>query len=250
MLNADDIRPDLHVTLPPNMQGRDYLLGDLHGEFDALEEELKKVKFNPKTDRVISVGDLIDRGPNSHACLALVDQPWFFATRGNHEAMLLDAEFEGKVAMWVANGGEWYLELTEAQKEQCVKWALSMPLAITLNLANGGRIGICHAEWPGEDWAFVGEAVRDLFAAQAMLWGRRVISKEAHQQDQSAVLTVHGHTPIDAPKRLGSALFIDTGCVYGGTLTLVSVEQALQIPSEAPKKRSMITRLREFRNRR
>jgi serine/threonine protein phosphatase 1 len=192
---------------------------------------------------------LIDRGPNSHACLALVDHPWFFATRGYHEAMLLEAEFEGKLAMWMANGGEWYMGLSETQKERCVKWALSMPLAITLLLPDGRKIGVCHAEWPESDWAFVGEAVRDMIATQAMLWGRRILSKEKAQTDLTASLTVHGHTPIDAPRRLGTALFIDTGCVYGGTHTLVSVEQALAIPGNTGKKPSMLSRLRGFRNR-
>lgn len=246
-MQSPEMRPPRHLTVPPNMEGRDFLVGDIHGELQAFLEELKRVKFDYRKDRVISVGDLIDRGPDSYKCLKLLYEPWFFATRGNHETMLLDAQFDGAVAMWMQNGGDWFLQLTEEQKDESTKLAQSMPLAITLELRDGRKIGVCHAEWPGEDWGHVEETVFDLYQVQAMLWGRRVLSKGKPQNDQSACLTVHGHTPINAPRKLGSALFIDTGCVYGGTLTLVSIDQALAIPPEA--KPSMFSRLRGLRNR-
>lgn len=240
-------RPKPHQALEANLEGRDFLVGDIHGEFEALKYEMDRVKFDPSRDRLISVGDLIDRGPKSFECLKLLNEPWFYATKGNHETMLLEAQFDGALAMWLQNGGEWFLELTEAQKEECVQLAQSMPVAITLALPDGRWIGVCHAEWPGEDWGDINEMVTDLYQVQAMLWGRRVLSKGKPQADKSACLTVHGHTPINAPRRLGSALFIDTGCVYGGTLTFVSVDQALAIPSET--KPSVLSRLRALRSR-
>ncbi|NVJ96912.1 MAG: metallophosphoesterase [Alphaproteobacteria bacterium] len=247
MQGTPEQRPPRHITIPPNREGRDFLLGDVHGELDAFLAELKRVKFDYRCDRVISVGDLIDRGPKSYECLKLLYEPWFFATRGNHETMLLDAQFEGAVAMWMQNGGDWFLKLTDEQKDECTKLAQSLPLAITLEIPDGRSIGVTHAEWPGEDWGHIDEMVRDLYQVQAMLWGRRVLTKGKPQNDRTAVLTVHGHTPIKAPRKLGSALFIDTGCVYGGTLTLVSTEQALAIPPEV--KPSIFTRLRGLRNR-
>ena len=50
--------------LPENTQGRDFLIGDLHGYYQALMQALEEVAFDPDTDRLISVGDLIDRGPD------------------------------------------------------------------------------------------------------------------------------------------------------------------------------------------
>lgn len=246
-MTSAHVKAPRHIRLPANRAGRDFLLGDVHGEYDAFVKEMVRVKFDPAVDRVISVGDLVDRGPNSYDCMALLHKPWFFATRGNHETMLLDAQFDGAMAMWMANGGEWFLKLSEAQKEECTQLAQQMPIAITLELKDGRTIGVCHAEWPGEDWGYVDESVFDLYQVQAMMWGRKVLTKGKAQQDRTATLTVHGHTPIDAPRKLGSALFIDTGCVYGGTLTLVSVDQALAIPPEV--KPSIFNRLRGFRNR-
>lgn len=78
------------ITLPVNTQGTDYVLGDLHGCYSLLQEALDQVNFDPARDRVFSVGDLVDRGPDSLKCLQLLKQPWFYAVLGNHELMLMD----------------------------------------------------------------------------------------------------------------------------------------------------------------
>ena len=54
-------------------------------------DELKQRHFNPDTDLLIPVGDIIDRGPDSLKCLQLMQENWFYAVRGNHEQMALDA---------------------------------------------------------------------------------------------------------------------------------------------------------------
>jgi serine/threonine protein phosphatase 1 len=41
--------------------GRDFVLGDLHGTTDLLRLLMEHVAFDPKKDRLFSVGDLIDR---------------------------------------------------------------------------------------------------------------------------------------------------------------------------------------------
>lgn len=75
--------------LPRNRLGRDFVVGDLHGRRGVLEARLGAVGFDPRIDRVFSVGDLIDRGPDSLETLALIEEPWFHAVLGNHELMLL-----------------------------------------------------------------------------------------------------------------------------------------------------------------
>lgn len=72
-----------------NAHGRDYIVGDLHGCTNMLLALLDHVQFDPAADRVFSVGDLVDRGPDSEGCLALLEHPWFHAVLGNHDAMLL-----------------------------------------------------------------------------------------------------------------------------------------------------------------
>jgi serine/threonine protein phosphatase 1 len=78
------------LRLPRNTVGRDLVVGDLHGHRSLFESELDRIGFRPGRDRVFSVGDLIDRGPDSLGTLALIEEPWFFAVLGNHELALLN----------------------------------------------------------------------------------------------------------------------------------------------------------------
>lgn len=81
-----------------NDVGRDFVMGDLHGCRAMLDTLLDHVRFDPATDRLFSVGDLVDRGPDSAGCLELLVEPWFFPVLGNHDAMLL--------AYWSPMSGE------------------------------------------------------------------------------------------------------------------------------------------------
>lgn len=78
------------LRLAPNAKGRDFVVGDLHGHRSLFEHALERLAFDPGRDRVLSVGDLINRGPQSLATLSLLEQPWFHAVLGNHELMLLN----------------------------------------------------------------------------------------------------------------------------------------------------------------
>ena len=68
-----------------------WVVGDLHGCRRELDLLLEQHKFDPQQDLLISVGDIIDRGPDSLGCLALLQEPWFRCVRGNHEEMALSA---------------------------------------------------------------------------------------------------------------------------------------------------------------
>lgn len=78
------------LRVSQNAGGRDLVVGDLHGHRSLLEQALDRVSFDACRDRVLSVGDLINRGPESLATLALIEEPWFHAVLGNHELMLLN----------------------------------------------------------------------------------------------------------------------------------------------------------------
>ncbi|UBU63650.1 metallophosphoesterase [Acidithiobacillus ferrooxidans] len=81
-----------------NPDGRDFVVGDLHGCRAMLDTMMTHVGFDPAKDRLFSVGDLVDRGPDSVGCLELLLEPWFFPVLGNHDAMLL--------AYWSTGSGE------------------------------------------------------------------------------------------------------------------------------------------------
>lgn len=53
--------------------GRDFVVGDVHGEFPTLESLLAQVGFAPERDRLFALGDLVDRGPRSTDALAWME---------------------------------------------------------------------------------------------------------------------------------------------------------------------------------
>ena len=93
----------------PNTQGRDFIVGDLHGCANMLLVLLDHVHFDHATDRVFSVGDLVDRGPDSEGCLGLLEHQWFHAVLGNHDAMLM----------------AWILGKTNDPRQQMYKYAFT-----------------------------------------------------------------------------------------------------------------------------
>ena len=65
--------------------GRDIVIGDIHGCYAELEQLLERVELRDE-DRLISVGDLVDRGPDSVRVWELFrDRPKSVALMGNHE---------------------------------------------------------------------------------------------------------------------------------------------------------------------
>ena len=76
-------------------------VGDIHGHLDKLQGLMAQV--NPTTnDRVVFLGDYIDRGTDSKGVIEyLIDFKKRFPTtvflRGNHEQMLLDAMVEDRI---------------------------------------------------------------------------------------------------------------------------------------------------------
>ena len=123
--------------LPENKIGRDFVVGDLHGHRSLFETELERIGFRPDRDRVFSVGDLIDRGPDSLATLALIEEPWFFAVLGNHELALLNKlehlaarRPSGKLA---CGGREWIREALSKDRKAFGRLAdriASLPVAL------------------------------------------------------------------------------------------------------------------------
>ncbi|MGP1615297.1 MAG: metallophosphoesterase, partial [Pollutimonas bauzanensis] len=103
-----------------NAAGRDFVVGDIHGYFSRLQEALAACGFAPGKDRLFSVGDLVDRGPECELALDWLAQPWFHAVRGNHEDYAIRHSLTGRVDVdnYMANGGGWFLGLpAQRQKE-------------------------------------------------------------------------------------------------------------------------------------
>lgn len=202
-----------------NTVGRDFVVGDVHGMFTALREVLDTAGFDPEKDRVFSVGDLVDRGPESDEALDWLRQPWFFACRGNHEQFALDSDDPEQMSLWVEhNGGEWWLAVDEDTRKLFLEEFRRMPLAMEVDTA-GGRIGIVHADVPPlMSWsAFVALLESgDEDACFYAMWSRnRVAGVVSSLPVRGGVERVYcGHTPTREMVVVDNVYYIDTGAVY------------------------------------
>ena len=200
-----------------NTTGRDFVVGDIHGCFELFHSALERVHFNPVTDRCFSVGDLIDRGPDSKAALSWLAKPWFHACLGNHEEMLLSATNDrGTRSTWIAfMGGEWWVHTDVAVQTQFREVIERLPLALEVETAHG-FVGIVHADVPEDmSWPHFTAALqaRDTSACGTALWGRRRAHGIVNTSVSGVDHVICGHT-ISAdrkPHTVGNVHFIDTG---------------------------------------
>jgi serine/threonine protein phosphatase 1 len=215
-----------------NTRGRDFVVGDVHGEFAQLRAQLGRLGFDPTADRLFSVGDLVDRGANSPAALEWLAQPWFRPVLGNHEDMALRAwDDEDMLHGWVVdNGGGWWLDCDPATQTQFIRALRALPVAIEIS-TSAGRIGVVHADVPpGVTWeVFINRLEGgDERVRQHALWARSRVFNPHDPKYQGGVAGVQriycGHTPLHRPAVVGNVCFIDTGACYpGGSLTVVPV---------------------------
>lgn len=207
-----------------NTRGRDFFVGDIHGQYWLLMEAMLEVDFDRKRDRLFSVGDLIDRGADSFKCLSLAFEPWFYGVRGNHEMLAYDA-LHGDVddmELWMMNGGTWALSENMVEVRQILDEALRhLPYAREVEVA-GKRIGVVHAE-PPADWADVMRPA----GLQQLVWGRTRIKKGDDTLVNGIDAVVVGHTILEQSERLGNVQYIDTGAFHTGRLTLIDAREVL-----------------------
>ncbi|MCH4562803.1 metallophosphoesterase [Halomonas sp. EGI 63088] len=208
-----------------NTRGRDFFVGDIHGQYRLLGEALRRVAFSRTDDRLFSVGDLVDRGADSLDCLLLVFQPWFHAVRGNHEELARNALQEGEGsnawALWMINGGGWVVESGASEARRVLEAALRrLPHAREVTI-DGERVGMVHAE-PPADWSRIEEA-----DPEALVWGRSRIQRGDETPVAGIDAVVVGHTIVERPLTLGNVHYIDTGAFCTGRLTLVDARELL-----------------------
>ena len=93
------------------MDNRLFAIGDIHGCFNSLKQLVEEKIQITKTDKVILLGDYIDRGPRSKEVIDYIielKEKGFdiIPLKGNHEAMLLDAFMDDDLlSRWIHNGG-------------------------------------------------------------------------------------------------------------------------------------------------
>lgn len=203
---------------------RIFIVGDIHGCYKKLMDALDRVQFERETDLVVSVGDLADRGSQNLECYELLNASWFRAVRGNHEQMAIDVLAGGAFDTWIANGGRWFFSLQESKKhqaEQLIKLAEKLPLVIEINTDNGKYV-IAHADYPSDEYIY-GKPVSE----QLVVWNRKRLNaamKGESNEIAGADKFIFGHTPLVKPSLFKNQLYIDTGAVFGNTLTLIQIQ--------------------------
>lgn len=233
------------IRFSKNESGRDFIVGDIHGCFSALQSHLDSIRFNPDSgDRLFSVGDLVDRGPECEASIEWLAKPWFFAVAGNHEDYAIRwPNCYMDAGMYIAHGGAWNAFLSTDQSLVFADAFRELPIAIELE-TDGGLVGIVHADCPLSNWAdFSGalktgwvkstagelrnskKALDSLIDAAQWSRNRYQLASVGFAPDDVADVraVVVGHTPLlDGPEWVGNVFHIDTGACYeGGSFTVV-----------------------------
>jgi serine/threonine protein phosphatase 1 len=195
------------------MDERTIAIGDIHGCRALLDQLLAQL---PAEGTLVFLGDYVDRGPDSRGVVERLmrlrdERPCIFL-RGNHEVML-DRALSGDSASfrhWWTNGGERTAEsyggpVPQAHLDFLRETVLYHETATHLFVHAGLAVGRLPAE-TGEDTLLW---VREPFLSSTYHWGKVV---------------VHGHSPVAPsfqPDVRPNRINIDTGAVYGGTLTAV-----------------------------
>lgn len=202
------------LRIARNTAGRDLIVGDVHGCFTKLAKQLAQIGFDHTKDRLFSVGDLVDRGPESHAVSGWLDQPWFFAVTGNHEQMAMDYHADAiDTGLYAMNGGSWFIGMMEQERQPIVDRLRGLPLAIELE-TEAGTVGLVHADCPRHAWSDFVATVDNPNVQATAIWNRSRYDAGDCRPVSGIRAVVVGHTPVvegDQPRVLGNHIYIDSG---------------------------------------
>lgn len=217
-----------------NRAGRDFAVGDIHGHFTRLRQTLQALGFDPARDRLFSVGDLVDRGPQSEQALDWLAQPWFYAVQGNHEDYAVRHYQRGLVDVdnYRYYGGGWFLDLPRERQRPYAEAFASLPLAREIETALG-LVVVVHADSPSRTWHAVERTLRDhrRRARSRAQWSRERLSSGDESGVAGVRAVVVGHTPVARPVVLGNVHHIDTaGWTEEGYFTVLDLATLAPAP--------------------
>ncbi len=232
------------------------IVGDVHGCFDELCELLSRLGYSieegsaepvegelrhgkrladlpisyrvshPEGRKIVFVGDLVDRGPDTPGVLKLaisaVAQGTGLCVPGNHDVKLMRALKGQKVAM--THGIVESLAQLDAEPPEFVNAAKRFIDGLVSHyVLDDGNLVVAHA---GMKEAMIGRAsgrVRD-FALYGETTGETdefglPVRYPWAADYRGKAKVVYGHTPVPTPEWINDTIDIDTGCVFGGRLT-------------------------------
>jgi serine/threonine protein phosphatase 1 len=204
--------------------GKTFVVGDVHGCLGMLKRLFDKIDWNPSSDRLIFIGDYIDRGEDPRGVVDFVlklkeDSSLVECLIGNHEQMLLDYLSGVNPHGFIVNGG-----VSTLRSYEGVRRSKDDPLfpsshldffSSLLPMIELDQYYIVHAGFrPNiriEDQDLVDIIwIRDEFIYSDYDFGKVVI---------------FGHTPLNEPMIMKNKIGIDTGAVYGNRLTCLELPE-------------------------
>lgn len=210
-----------------NKVGKDYVVGDIHGEFRKLKILLDSINFDSKKDRLFSVGDLCDRGQNSEDLLEWMNYEWFIPVMGNHEVMIINHFYGYLKADYMRRlKADWFLELKEDEKQSIIKYFHNLPVGIEI-IKEHSKIGIVHAMCPVTSWQEFKDKLTMPSEKQEMankaMWSFLAETKIEYVSDVEAIIV--GHNTVEKFHIQENTYLLDTGSGYkDGKLTILDVQ--------------------------
>lgn len=226
-----------------------FAISDIHGHYDELMALMEKLPLNPKKDRMVFLGDFVDRGPKTKEVVQqLIDwkkkYPHWVVLKGNHEDMLIDALKEthpvyGDYYMWFEQGGfetkKSYMKelnayemsiasLQDEMPQEHLDFMASLPLFFQDDDYIYVHGGIKPGLQPWETEPFDLLWLRDEFIYSDYDWGKKVIfghTTATIRKDDKIV----GFKTIRMDNKIG----IDTAiCSPSGTGKLTAIELPIE----------------------
>ena len=196
------------------------IVGDIHGCYDEFYELTKKLDYNWKSGyplhskgrKLVFVGDLTDRGPQSIKIIHIVKLYRYFL--GNkvqitHGLETTVAEFEA-------------LDRKEQQKvrRSFIQLYENAPL---YHVLDGGNLIIAHAGICEELIGKQNSRVKT-FVLYGDITGEKhedgsPVRKDWALEYKGSAYIIYGHTPVKEVRKVGNTFNIDTGAVFGGKLS-------------------------------
>ncbi len=229
---------------------RRVFIGDIQGCRFELEDLLAALRFDPASDRLFPVGDLVNRGPDSLGALRLLRRLEAQPVLGNHDVHLL------RVAQGTKRlrAGDTLNELLAApDRDELLAWLADQPLLRTFDdlwLVHAAL----HPDWAEPEQVLCGldplaSDPRVEFATRARYCDPRGERPERDDVPPPAPFApwheiyfaryprarrvVYGHWAQAGLTRTAHSLGLDSGCVWGGRLSAWIAEEnrLVQVPA-------------------
>lgn len=199
-----------------------YAIGDIHGCLDELNELIDKI-MNKNPDKVIFLGDYVDRGPDSRGVIERLIQfkkefDGAIFIKGNHDAIMfsaltsyIDRQF------WLQIGGDVVIEQYETYPdipEEHYNFLKNLKY-----FYDDGTHLFVHAGIPCEKSFDIKNPSKD--DLETMMWAREDFLPYEHALDR---IVVHGHSISKEPRMFLRKIGVDTGCYANGTLTALEID--------------------------